>query len=41
MNYILDTNVISEAIAKQPNQEVLTSLKIIDLLQLVYRNRTR
>ncbi|MCC3490637.1 MAG: PIN domain-containing protein [Microcoleus sp. PH2017_25_DOB_D_A] len=30
MSYILDTNVISELIAKQPNQKVIDWLKGID-----------
>jgi tRNA(fMet)-specific endonuclease VapC len=30
MNYILDTNVISELIAKQPNQQVLAWLDALD-----------
>ncbi|PSB01482.1 type II toxin-antitoxin system VapC family toxin [Merismopedia glauca] len=34
MKYILDTNVISEAISKQPNQKVINWLKSIDSSQL-------
>ncbi len=34
MNYILDTNVISEAISKQPNQQVLNWLKTTDSQRL-------
>lgn len=30
MNYILDTNIVSELIAKQPNQKVIEWLKGID-----------
>ena len=30
MNYLLDTNVISELIAKQPNQKVVAWLDILD-----------
>ncbi len=34
MNYILDTNVISEAIVKQPNRQVLNWLKTTDSQRL-------
>ena len=34
MNYILDTNVISEAIVKQPNQQVINWLKTTDSQRL-------
>jgi toxin FitB len=34
MKYILDTNVISEAINKQPNQQVMNWLKAMDAQEL-------
>jgi toxin FitB len=34
MNYILDTNVISEAINKQPNPQVMNWLRVMDSQEL-------
>jgi toxin FitB len=34
MKYILDTNVISEAINKQPNQQVMNWLREVDSQEL-------
>ncbi|BAY90729.1 MULTISPECIES: hypothetical protein [unclassified Tolypothrix] len=35
MNYILDTNIISELISIQPNQKVIGWLKAVDVLHQV------
>ena len=36
MKYILDTNVISEAINKQPNPQVMNWLRGVDAQELLY-----